>query len=147
MPSCLDACPRNELRASIAAWLVGKPANARLVLRVTEGFPVAHDSSIEGESDFFQQVVRSGAGKVDVYGMPIGSGIPGGGTWSHAKLFAVYSLPDGPFKAVFGGQNHWAHYDSDRPPFDSNTLVTGRAATLPALQLDAACEWFDDGRT
>ncbi len=124
-------------------------ANLRIgvVLRVTEGYPVAHDSSIEGEIDFFQQAVRTGAGRVEVYGMPIGSGIPGGGTWSHAKLFAVYSLPDGPFKALFGGQNHWADYDNIRPPFDSNTMVTGQAATLSALQLDAACKWFDDGRS
>jgi hypothetical protein len=41
---------RAELRGAIEGWLVGKPASARLILRVTEGFPVAR-RAIRGEID------------------------------------------------------------------------------------------------
>ena len=139
---------RAELRGAIEGWLAGKPASARLILRVTEGFPVANGNAISDEIAFFSRAVRAGAGRVEVYGLPITSGIPGGGTWSHAKLFGVYDLSSTPsYRAMIGGQNHWTDYDSNLPPFDTNTMITGPAATAPSLQLDAAARWFDDGRS
>ena len=137
---------RRELRGSIAAWLVGKPNGARMVLRLTEGYISSHASAIRDSIDFFAETVRAGQGKLEVYGLPITSGPPALGTWSHVKLFAVHDVLAKSYRALFGGQNHWFDYDADRPPYDSNTRVTGHAAAQLSLQLDAAGEWFDDGR-
>jgi hypothetical protein len=138
---------RAELRGAIEGWLVGKPDSARLILRVTEGFFFQNGAAISGEVDFFARTVRAGAGRVEVYGLPITSGAPFAGTWSHAKLFGVYDLSNAVHRSMIGGQNHWTDYDGDRPPFDTNTMITGAAATRPSLQLDAAARWFDDGRS
>lgn len=133
----------DRLRGAIQGWLVGKPADARLILRVTEGYFLWNNIGIKSQINYFARAVRAGAGRVEVYGVAIGSGGPGVGTWSHAKLFDVYDLDNDKHRALIGGQNHWTAYHSLRPPFDSNTMITGPAATLPSLQLDAANAWFD----
>jgi hypothetical protein len=138
---------RSELRWSIQAWAQNKPANAHLILRVTEGFVGSNGSAIAGQIDYFRDAVRAAQGRIDVYGMPLTSGVPAGGTWSHVKLFSVHDLSNNTFVALWGGENHWTDYDADKPPFDTNAMVTGRAATLFSMQLDGALEWFDDGRS
>jgi hypothetical protein len=134
---------RTELRASIGVWLAGKPDDARLILRITEGFWFSRRGAISGEVDFFSSVVRAGAGKVQVYGIPLRAGAAIVGRWSHAKLFGVFDISNRTYRTMIGGQNHWTDYDAVRPPFDSNTVVTGRGATAPSLQVDGALRWFD----
>jgi hypothetical protein len=136
----------DRLRGAIEGWLADKPPEARLILRITEGFPVWNNNGIKGQATYFSRAVRAGAGRVEVYGLAIGSGAPGLGTWSHAKLFDVYDLDASRQRALIGGQNHWTDYHALRPPFDSNTMITGAAAALPSLQLDAAAAIYDGGR-
>lgn len=143
-PSGISAV-RGPLIGAIQGWLAGKPADARLVIRVTIGFPTLGQSP--NEVAFFEPVVRAGAGKVELFCVSFHSGASAVGTWSHAKLFAVHDVGARRYSALIGGQNHWSAYDTSlRPPFDTNTLIAGVGGSLPSLQMDAAVEWFQADR-
>lgn len=132
----------SELRGAIGGWIVNNKIydNPRLVLRITEGIIGGPIRLVANEVNDFSSVIRDGKGKVEVYIVPFATapGRPLAGLWSHAKLFAVHDVSGRKYKALIGGQNHWHAYDHYRPPYDSNTLIEGLAATLPSLQLDAA---------
>ena len=139
---------RNWVAGAIQDWTVGKPATARLILRITIGYAVASNSTMEDDVSYFKPTVSNANGRVEVYGIHMGSGPTFGvGTWSHVKTFGVYDLSSQHYKLLFGGQNHWAEYNNPLPPFDTNTMVDGNAALGEALQIDAAARWFGADRT
>lgn len=144
-----------------ALWAVrNRPnPNARLTIRITEGFPA--NEFIRGE---FQQldrfltpapanparITQADLDKIDIRGMALSSDAVFAGNWSHAKLFAVLDAGDpGNNIAMLGGQNHWPDYFRDDGrvagrgrPFDGNVVLEGPWARGPSYGLDGAIAVF-----